>query len=273
MRLPGGVWQNGERRRDFAFKPLTGAVELALFGGGERGRDLSRPEQVTSALAAALLEVGGRPATPESVRSLTVGDRQFLTRQLAALLGRDGLWLTAACAACGADYDCHVEQSKLPAKPAGESPEVEIETSLGRCRFRPLNGGDQEAVAGLDDGTRALSTLARRCLVAVGERELGPGEAAELELDEEDLASVDRALEDAAPEATVWIQAACPDCGETNQVWVDPYDCLDGGDELFAEIHQLASSYHWSEAEILALPPKRRRLYLRLIDSDRGMVQ
>ncbi len=30
MRLPGGIVRDGARRRDFAFRPLTGAVELAL---------------------------------------------------------------------------------------------------------------------------------------------------------------------------------------------------------------------------------------------------
>jgi hypothetical protein len=28
MRLPGGILRDGVRRRDFAFRPLTGVVEL-----------------------------------------------------------------------------------------------------------------------------------------------------------------------------------------------------------------------------------------------------
>ena len=54
---------------------------------------------------------------------------------------------------------------------------------------------------------------------------------------------------------------------------LDPYVCLgaaDGG--LFLDIHILASVYHWSEREILAMPRERRRLYLSLVDRSRGMV-
>ncbi|MCK7500249.1 MAG: hypothetical protein MZW92_65580 [Comamonadaceae bacterium] len=38
-------------------------------------------------------------------------------------------------------------------------------------------------------------------------------------------------------------------------------------------VHRLAWHYHWSEAEILALPRGRRAHYLALIDAARGMSQ
>jgi hypothetical protein len=36
-------------------------------------------------------------------------------------------------------------------------------------------------------------------------------------------------------------------------------------------VHVLASTYHWSERQILGLPRSRRRLYLDLIDRSRGV--
>jgi hypothetical protein len=36
---------------------------------------------------------------------------------------------------------------------------------------------------------------------------------------------------------------------------------------LLLEIDQLARAYHWSEADILAIPAARRRRYLALIDA------
>ncbi|MDH3403452.1 MAG: hypothetical protein OES32_06420 [Acidobacteriota bacterium] len=272
MLLPGGVWRNGEWLREFAFEPLTGAIELALATIGEPGR--SRPEKVTAALAAALREVGGSPATPESVRRLTIADRQFLTRQLAAQLGRDGLWLTARCGHCDAHYDFYVEQSILPAKQGrADSPYVTVETSRGRCRLRLPTGADQEAVAALDEPDGALAALVERCLVAVGESEVDAEDGMRPPFDDDDLERIDRALEEAAPEVTLWVQAACPECAGINQVWVDPYACLEDGGELFVEIHQLAMGYHWSESDILSLTPARRRLYLRLLDAERKLVQ
>jgi hypothetical protein len=43
--------------------------------------------------------------------------------------------------------------------------------------------------------------------------------------------------------------------------------------ELYDEVHTLAWHYHWSEAEILALPRVRRQLYLSRVDRARGMTR
>ena len=269
MLLPGGLCDGGERRRDFAFRPLTGEVELALAESAALDVDL--PTSVSRALAAALAELAGEAPTPEAVDALAVGDRQFLIRQLAARLGRDGIWLTAACGHCGEPFDFFVEQSALPVKEAGESfPHASVQTSLGRCELRVPTGADQRAIAAIDDEERALATLARRCLISAegASRE----QLADLQLSRDDLAAVSEALEAAAPEVTTCLRASCPRCAEISEVTLDPYLCMRGVDgELFEEIHLLASTYHWNEAEILALPRHRRQRYLRRIDHARGM--
>jgi hypothetical protein len=38
---------------------------------------------------------------------------------------------------------------------------------------------------------------------------------------------------------------------------------------MIADVHRLASTYHWSESEILALPLPRRRRYLAALDAER----
>lgn len=45
-------------------------------------------------------------------------------------------------------------------------------------------------------------------------------------------------------------------------------------DNLVAEIHALASRYHWAERDILALRLNRRRAYLALMaqEADRALV-
>jgi hypothetical protein len=259
MLLPGGIVRDGERRRRFAFRPIDGALEVAL---AEAVSAPSMPEAVTAALAATLAEVGGEPATAEVVRGLAVGDRQFLVRQLSAHLGRDRVWLTASCGACGESFDFEVAQAALPVKEAGAGyPFAEVETPGSRIRLRVPTGADQEAIAGLPDG-EALRVLFARCLVE-GEAE-----------DDGELAAAEAAVEAAAPEVALAALAACPACRADNEVAVDPYLPLSArSDDVFLEVHRLASSYHWSEAEILALPRARRQVYLRLIDRSRGMVQ
>lgn len=37
---------------------------------------------------------------------------------------------------------------------------------------------------------------------------------------------------------------------------------------MLADIHKLATRYHWSEEAILRLPVARRRAYLALIEAD-----
>ena len=84
MNLPGGLWHEGRRQREFAFKPLTGALELALAEASLE--TASMPEVVTQALAAALGHLNDLEATPALIDALSVGDRQFLVQQLAGWL-------------------------------------------------------------------------------------------------------------------------------------------------------------------------------------------
>jgi hypothetical protein len=251
MLLPGGIVRDGERRRSFGFRPVDGALEAAL---AEAAAASSMPKAVTSVLAAALAELGGEPAGEETVRNLPVGDRQFLVRQLSVHLGHDPGWLTATCRACGESFDFEVRQADLPVKEAGESfPYAEA----GGLRLRVPTGADQEAIAGLSD-ERAVKVLFERCRIE------GDG----------DRAAAEAALEEVSPEVALAALVACPDCGASNEVAVDPYLGLPAhSEELFAEVHLLASTYHWSEAEILALPRARRQLYLRLIDRSRRVVE
>lgn len=251
MRLPGGIVRDGERRRSFGFRPVDGALEAAL---AEAAAAPSLPRAVTSVLAAALAELGGEPVEEQAVRDLAVGDRQFLARQLSVHLGHDPVWLTAVCRACGESFDFEVRQADLPVKEAGESfPYAQV----GSLCLRVPTGADQEAIAGLPD-ERAVKVLFDRCRVE------GEG----------DMAAAEAAIEEVSPEVALAALAVCPACGASNEVAVDPYLGLPAqSEELFTEVHLLASNYHWSEAEILALPRARRQLYLKLIDRSRGLVQ
>ena len=263
--MPGGLWRHGECRRDWSFRTLTGEVELSIL---EAGRDRrSVPQRVTAVLTAALAELGGAAAQPETVRALSVADRQYLMRRLAVEIGIEESWIRATCPDCGAAFDIPVRHGELPVKPAGEGyPFVTVETSFGPVRFRVPDGADQEAVAGIPDPREARRALASRC----AHQEEAPLAG---ELSDEDLDRAEAALEEVAPEVVTRAQAACPDCGQAAEVHLDPYVCFGAANSgLFLDVHALASAYHWSEREILALPSDRRRLYLSLVDQSRGMV-
>ncbi|MER8088248.1 hypothetical protein ACIO6T_29055 [Streptomyces sp. NPDC087532] len=77
------------------------------------------------------------------------------------------------------------------------------------------------------------------------------------------------AMEAADPAADVTIGVTCPDCGAATRAELDIasylWTELDAwAKELLLDVHLLATAYGWSEPEILALSPLRRRYYLEL---------
>ncbi|MDQ6966578.1 MAG: hypothetical protein Q9M23_06620, partial [Mariprofundaceae bacterium] len=183
--------------------------------------------------------------------------------------GRDTHWLTAGCRKCDAEFDFHVELSKLPVKPAGGGyPVVESRIKSGLCRFRIPTGADQEAIASLHDQGEACTTLLNLCLIDI-DGNSPPAVGIAFDADEQVL--IDTAMDAVAPEMAMEIQTSCPECGAENVVSLDPYAFLGRVADIYADIHTLAWYYHWGEEEILAMPRARRQEYLALIDQARGM--
>ncbi len=268
MQLPGGLWEGRKTCRDFAFKPPDGELELTVAEAGLSGASL--PAQVTAVLAAGLGRLGAEPVTRERAAALCIADRQFLMRQLAALLGSDQVWQSARCDRCDAVFDVPVTQTLLPvSKPGPGFPFASVRLGKTTVRLRVPNGADQEAIAGIASQRLARQRLAWCCIV----EEEGEGKPDPASLDDQTLQDMETALEGVAPEAAVVVQTACPECGHASQVDVAPYRVLQTTvNELYDEIHALAITYHWDEATILALPRTRRRRYLDLIDRARGMT-
>jgi hypothetical protein len=119
--------------------------------------------------------------------------------------------------------------------------------------------------------TEASVALLERCVVEV----LSPG-GARLEL-ESVLADVGTDLREwlsgEMEKAEVTIALVCGECGLQFRA---PFDIavfllsdIDAwADRVLREVHVLASAHGWSEAEILALSPRRRSRYLDLVEAD-----
>ena len=267
MQLPGGLVEDGMRRRDWAFRPLSGALELALAEAGEDAA--STPQAVTRALALALDHLAGAPATPPRVAELCVGDRQFLMRELDRHLGYSGGWFHAECGDCGARFDFNLDYAELPVQEAGEGyPQAQVDMAGRQLRFRLPTGADQEILVDLPEA-EARPWLLRQ--LASEPEALPPfGRLPGQDL----IAAVEAALEAVAPGIVLRVQTACPECGTGNAVELDPYRALSRrSDGLLQEVHQIAVHYHWSEADILDLPRPRRQRYLQLIDRAHGMAE
>jgi hypothetical protein len=87
-----------------------------------------------------------------------------------------------------------------------------------------------------------------------------------------EAAAIGAALEARDPGAVVSVDVACPACGAAETCFLDPpafmwRRLVSDAQRLLYEVHTLAAAYGWREADVLALPSRRRRRYLRLTAS------
>lgn len=268
MTLPGGVWTRNGLDRSFAFKPLSGHVELAIAEHWES--NLPWPRRITLVLTSALESLAGNPATAETVEHLSVGDRQFLLCQLGSLLVDDVLWHSQPCAGCGEPLDLPVRYRDFPVKFAGDTfPFATVRTSVREqpIRFRVPNGRDELVLVTAEDVHRARAELASR-LVA---EDL---ETSSWNFSNEDVRLIESAIEEVAPEVGLEGVATCPACGHEGSFEFDLFSFgqWTNTGRLLEEVYRLASACGWSEREILGLPRWRRHAYLELADRSRGLL-
>lgn len=267
MSLPGGIRIHGELHREFRFRPITGELELMLSESAQHAD--SHATRITTVLCQALETLGGAPASAETVRALSVGDRQFLMTRLAAHIHDEPVWLTAPCSHCQEPFDISYRHVDLPVKTAGEDyPRARVDTSLGPLDVHVPTGGDQERIAAAGDDAAAMRVLLS-CIVenARGDAAFDPAD-----LSPDDIEAIETRVEAMAPEIAAALWSKCPHCDADNTVPINFYTCLARPvDELYADVHTIASHYHWSEQAILNMPRQRRQIYLRHIDASRGM--
>lgn len=278
--LPVGFARDGVWRRDALLRGVCGRDEAYLAANANGV--MTPAARMTGLLARCLASLGGiAPVTEADTRALTLGDREALLLHLRRLTCGERIASTLRCPAegCGALMDLDLRVSELLV-PAGEyedaGQELTVATAKGewRIRFRLLTGADQEAVALLarDDPDGAAEAALRRCVESVtspdGKERPDIGNAAAIPPEvQRELAAQLSALD---PQAEIRLDACCPECGTTFPVLFDTAtyferELLGRQGSLLREVHTLAWHYHWSEADILALPRRRRRDYLTLI--------
>ncbi|MCC9739846.1 hypothetical protein [Streptomyces sp. MNU89] len=117
---------------------------------------------------------------------------------------------------------------------------------------------------------QARRMLLARCTVsAVRNGEPVPGDRLPDALPERVRRRIAEAAECADPAAEVTLHVTCPECGEATPAELDIASHLwteldSWARDLLLDVHLLATAYGWSEPEILALSPLRRRYYLEL---------
>lgn len=271
IELPGGVWRRKSRAplRQVALRPVGPEDEMFLLDTA--GEEL--PSRRGSALLARCFVEP--PSAAEVSAELTVGDREALLLHLRRLTLGESVDCLVRCPAEGCDevMELELQVGDLLVPAYGD---VRREFELGvdgpdgryEIAFRLPSARDlDEAAALAARSADAVEALLESCISRVTR----DGAAVTVaDLPEPVRDAVAHTMAERDPQAELELDLNCPACDASFSVVFDAASFflaeLDGKlAQLLADVHVLARHYHWSEQEILELPPARRARYLELI--------
>ena len=246
----------------------TGALHLRAFPQTREDLDIDLdnagvPHILTAILARCALRADDEPVDPRFLWGLEVGARIECLLRIAALSGPGNFALRVRCPNGGCSQSLELDltlDELLSLRHEGDAPIIAKVGGAVRT-LRAPTGEDQLALAAvefddLEDAARGLAAS----LLEAREHPL---------LADADVEAIERSLAEHDPLVEFSVRAACLHCGAEAEYEVDLTDLALGAlrearDALISDVHALASRYHWTESEILSIPPRRRALYLAL---------
>jgi hypothetical protein len=237
--------------------PPLATDDATLLDAWEATTALARPWRELALLAG----TSGEPV--DALARLPIGERDRRLLALRAGTLGDRLDCETACPACGERLELALGASALACEPVQPGGTALLEEGDWRVRFRPPTSADLAASIGEPAAGR---TLLACCVVECAHRDV-PQAPRDLPADLRDALAARMAALD--PQADVRLDLDCPACGHGWQAELDVGGFVLAEIETHAmrvlgEVHGLARAYGWSEADVLALSPARRRRYLEL---------
>ena len=218
---------------------------------------------------ALLLHRAARPGTGgERLFSLPVGEREADLFALRRALFGERMQVRLECGACGEDMEFDLDAGEFARSSAAPAePSVRVVEDGWEIEFRVPGVADLTEAAQQPEPRRAL--LARCVVSAVRDGETVSPDALSDTLPEAVQRRLAEAAQAADPAADVTLNVSCPECGADTRAELDIasylWTELDAwARDVLLDVHLLATAYGWSEPEILALSPLRRRYYLEL---------
>ncbi len=289
VRLPGGWWDPaGRLQRDAVLTVLTGRDEEQLCQLGRQ----KTASLVTEVLSRCVRRLGDlSPVSADVIRQLLVADRDYLLLRLRQATFGDRIRADLFCpwADCGERMSADFSIDELPVRESVQKgPVYEMTLSLmalagsagagdlagGEVAFRLPTGADQEELSGLlaSNEARVLTLLLARCVARLGVR-VTPGFDAVAGLSALARAEIEAEMLRAAPMVEREIETACAECRRSFATPVNLRRFFFGelrtnNELLYQEVHYLAYHYHWSEAEIMAMPRTKRAVYLDVLSGE-----
>ncbi len=237
------------------------AIELLSIW--ELGLSQSAPQRALLLLRAAFPD-----KDPDQLAQLSIGQRDS---QLLALrestLGSQIVSLVD-CPNCDNSLELNFTVSDIRQSFLSEQvSSLELETEAYKIEFRLPNSLDLLAVNHLSEMSEVTQELLKYCIISAQYK----GQSIPFEqIPPQVNQALQEQMEQADPQAEIKLVLNCPDCGHQ---WQAIFDILTffwqeltaWVQRILREVHQLASTYGWREADILAMSPQRRQLYLDMI--------
>jgi len=229
----------------------------------ERGLTQSPAQRALTLLGAACPEI-----PPESLTSLSVGDRDARLTTLRQWTFGPQLVCIASCEKCGDRLELTINTDDLPTSgPVAPAESFSLAVDGYELIFRLPNSSDLAALANCTNIAEGSRLLLERCISNVmhqGER-VATAEvpSAVIEAVVDQMGQIDRS-------ADVRLGLNCPQCSHGSQTIFDIESFFwkeinAWANRILREVHTLASTYGWSEIEILNMTSWRRQVYLNLI--------
>ncbi|MFF2658441.1 hypothetical protein ACFVUH_13855 [Kitasatospora sp. NPDC058032] len=237
---------------------LTGqAALLATWEAGQAAGNVGR---------ALLLHTVARPgAGAEELLAVPLGERDAELFGLRTELFGDQLTMRLGCPGCSEEMEFTFDAGRVAGAARPAPGPLRVELDGWRVGFRPATPADLAAAEQAPAG-RARAVLLERCVLTA---EHGGEPVAARQLPEPVQRRMAEAAATADPCADVRLNLGCPECGRQTLAELDIASYLweeldDWARATLLDVHLLATAYGWSEPEILALSPLRRRYYLEL---------
>jgi hypothetical protein len=215
-----------------------------------------------------LLAAACPEASPEELSQLSVGRRDALLLTLRERTFGPSLTCVAACPACGQRVEFSVQAVDVrAAPPESNADDLRLTVDDYQVDFRLPCTADLAEANRWPDRAGSRAVVIRRCILKVRRRD---DEILPDQVPAHVIEAVVASMEKNDPQADIRFSLHCPAC---DHGWTVLFDIVSyfwteiqaWALRILQEVHLIASAYGWAEADILAMSPLRRHLYLQMV--------
>lgn len=218
-------------------------------------------------LALMLLASACPECDPGSLARLSVGQRDSLLFTLRESVFGQRMVSLVTCPTCGEELEFDFISSDICPRHEESQQEMQYTSDSGfDVQFRLPNSLDLAAIDGIEDLAVAEKLLLSYCLLSSRK------DGEEIPIDQLPDDIVDTIAEQMAradSSGDIQLTIVCASCSHE---WTQIFDIVSffrheidaWSHRILLDVHLLASAYGWNEADILAMSPNRRQIYLEM---------